>query len=47
MNWNFRVANITTSKMPMDWMEQGKFAMYLVAYLAKTFDIPPRLLVNL
>lgn len=46
MNWNFRVANTIASKMPMDWMEQGKFVVYCVDYLAKTYNIPPHLLVN-
>jgi hypothetical protein len=44
MNWSFRVATIVVSKMPMDWMEQGKFMAYYVAYIAKTYNIPPCLL---
>jgi hypothetical protein len=46
MNWNFRVANTTASKMPMDWMEQRKIVVYHVTYFAKTYNIPPHLLVN-
>ncbi len=47
MNWNFKVGNTTASKMPMDWMEQGKFMVYRVAYCAKTYNIPPCLFVNI
>jgi hypothetical protein len=47
MNWSFKVVIIVVSKMPMDWMEQGKFMAYYVAYLAKTYNIPPCLLVNI
>lgn len=47
MNWNFRVVNTTASKMPMDWMEQGKFVVYCVNYLAKTYNILPHLLLNI
>jgi hypothetical protein len=47
MNWNFKVVNTTPSKMPMDWMEQRKFVVYRVNYLAKTYNIPPHLLVNI
>jgi hypothetical protein len=47
MNWNFRIANTIASKMLMDWMEQGKFMVCRVDYLAKTYNIPPHLLVNI
>lgn len=46
MNWNFRIVNTVASKMPMDWMEQGKFVVYRVVYLVKTNNIPPCLLMN-
>jgi hypothetical protein len=46
MNWSFRVDIITVSKMQMDWMERGTFMAYYVAYLAKTYNIPPCFLVN-
>jgi hypothetical protein len=47
MNWNFRATTIATSKIPMDWMEQGKFMAYHIIYLAKTNNNPPCLLENM
>jgi hypothetical protein len=41
MNWNFRATIIATSKIPMDWMEQGEFMVYHVIYFAKTNNNPP------
>jgi hypothetical protein len=46
MNCNFRTGTIATSKLPSDWKQQGQDMGYIVAYLAKIYDIFPTLMVN-
>ena len=47
MNWTIRKGTTVTSKLPLDWMEQGLNMNYRVAYLAKVYSIPSSLVVNL
>jgi hypothetical protein len=47
MNWTwFRAGTTIDSKLLVDWQEKGKFMAYRVTYLAKTYYIPPSLVVN-
>jgi len=46
MNCSFRTGTIATSKLPSDWKQQGRNMGYIVAYLAKIYDIFPTLMVN-
>jgi hypothetical protein len=46
MNWTFNVSITSTSKLPLDWEEQGNFTAYHVAHLTKAYSIPPSLVVN-
>jgi hypothetical protein len=47
MNWSFRMATITTNKMPTIWHEQRQNMAYKIAYLMKLYSIPPCLVVNI
>jgi hypothetical protein len=47
MNWTwFKASTTIDSKLLEDQQEKGKFMAYHVAYLAKTYYIPPSLVVN-
>ncbi len=47
MNWTwFRASTTIDSKLLVDRREKGKFMAYRVAYLTKTYYIPPSLVVN-
>ncbi len=40
------MATTATSKLPPNWVTQGLTMVYKVAYLAKTYSIPPALVMN-
>jgi hypothetical protein len=48
MCWTYKVywTYIVASKLPQDWVIQGLTMGYKVAYLVKTYSIPPALVVN-
>ncbi len=47
MNWTFKVNTITINKLPTYWQDKGEFMAYRVAYLAKAYNIPLSLVVNI
>jgi hypothetical protein len=46
MCWVYRVATITISKLPPNWLVQGYTMAYKVVHLVKTYSIPPTFVVN-
>ena len=46
MNWSFHKRTTTAIKLPNNWMEQGLYMNYRIAYLVKVYTIPPCLVIN-
>lgn len=40
MNWTIIKGTTVANKLPLDWMEKRLNMNYMVAYLAKVYDIP-------
>jgi hypothetical protein len=47
LGWSFRITITTTTKLHLDWEDQGIEMAHKVAYLVKTYKILSSLIINI